>query len=91
MAHSRLEDILLRGLQKNKTFFSIDGTASPSAISYFIAQSLSKEINQLPRLVVFSSLEAALSFRSHLEFFSPYFRTHLLHHHDVSYYSGLYP
>lgn len=91
MAHSRLEDILLRGLQKNKTFFSVDGTSSSAAISYFIAQSLSKEINGLPRLVVFSSLESAQTFQAHLQFFSPHFRTHLLHHHDVSYYSGLYP
>ncbi len=91
MANSRLEDILLRGLQKNKTFFSVDGTSSSAAISYFIAQSLSKEINGLPRLVVFSSLESAQAFQAHLLFFSPHFRTHLLHHHDVSYYSGLYP
>ena len=90
-SHSRLEDILLRGLQKNKTFFSIDGTASPAAVSYFLAQSLSKEINALPRLVVFSSLEEATVFQRQLAFFSPHYRTHLLHHHDVSYYSGLNP
>ncbi len=91
MAQSRLEDILVRGLQKNKTFFSIDGTSSSSVLSYLLAQSLSKEINGLPRLVVFSGLDEAIAFRSHLEFFSPYFRVHLLYHHDVSYYSGLYP
>ena len=91
MAQSRLEDILLRGLQKNKTFFSVDGTSSSAAISYFLAQSLSKEINGLPRLVVFPSLDLAQTFQAHLQFFSPHFRTHLLQHHDVSYYSGLYP
>ncbi len=90
-SHSRLEDILLRGLQKNKTFFSIDGTSSPAAISYFLAQSLSKEINGLPRLVVFSSLEEAQNFERQMAFFSPHFRLHLLQHHDVSCYSGLNP
>src|SRR3989338_7761331 len=89
--HSRLEEILLRGLQKNKTLLTIDGTASSAAISYFLAQSLSKEINDLPRLVVVSSFVEAELFAEQLRVFSPHFRSHLLQHHDVSYYSGLYP
>ena len=91
VAHSRLEDFLLRGLQKNKSLFTIEGTSSEAAISYFLSQSLFKEINSLPRLVVTSSLEEAKLFEQQMRFFSPHFRCHLLQHHDISYYSGLYP
>lgn len=91
VAHSRLEDFLLRGLQKNKSLFTIEGTSSEAAISYFLSQSLSKEINGLPRLVVVSSLDEAQLFTQQMQFFSPHFRCHLLQHHDISFYSGLYP
>ena len=51
-SHSlRLEDLILRGLQKNKTLFNIEGASSSVVVSYFLSQSLLKEINSLPRLV----------------------------------------
>ena len=87
----RLEDLILRGLQKNKTLFNIEGASSSAVVSYFLSQSLLKEINELPRLVIVSSLDEAQFFQQQLQFFSPHFRTHLLQHNDVSYYSGLYP
>lgn len=91
VAHLRLEDILLRGLQKNKSLFTVEGTSSEAVISYFLSQSLSKEINSLPRLVVTSSLDEAKLVEQQMRFFSPLFRCHLLQHHDISFYSGLYP
>ncbi|MFZ3230125.1 MAG: transcription-repair coupling factor [Pseudobdellovibrio sp.] len=91
VSHSRLEDFLLRGLQKNKSLFTIDGTSSEAAVSYFLSQSLSKEINDLPRLVVVASFEEAKLFEQQMHFFSPHFRCHLLQHFDISYFSGLYP
>ncbi|MBC7464897.1 MAG: transcription-repair coupling factor [Bdellovibrio sp.] len=91
VTHSRLEGFLLRGLQKNKSLFTIEGTSSEAAISYFLSQSLSKEINNLPRLVVTASLDEAKLFEQQMRFFSPHFRCHLMQHHDISFYSGLYP
>ena len=89
--HTRLEDFLLRGLQKNKKLFNILGASSGTAASYFLSQSLSKEINDLPRLVVVSSLDAALTFKQQLAYFTPYIKTHVLRSWDVSPYSGLFP
>jgi transcription-repair coupling factor (superfamily II helicase) len=89
--NSRLEDFLLRGLQKNKKLFNIVGASANLASSYFLSQSLSKEINDLPRIVVVSSLQQALSFEQELLFFSGHLKTHVLHPWDVSPFSGLYP
>ncbi len=88
---TRLEDFLLRGLEKNSTLFNIVGTSSSAAISYFLSQALSKEINSLPKLVVVASLEQALAFEQYIYFFSNDFRCHVLQQYDVSPYSGLYP
>ena len=66
---TRIEDFLLRGLKKQRTFFNIVGSSSPTALSLLLSQSLSKDINGLPRLVVVSSLEEALAFEQHLSFF----------------------
>lgn len=88
---TRLESFLLRGLQKNKKVFNILGaTAGPSA-AYFLSQSLDKEFNDLPRVVIASSLEQAQSFQQEIAFFSSYLRSHILQPWDVSPYSGLYP
>lgn len=87
----RLEDLVLRGLQKNKNLFNVEGASSSVAVSYFLSQSLLKEINDLPRLVVVSSLDEAQFFKQQLQFFSPHFRCHLIQHNDVSSYSGLTP
>lgn len=87
----RLEELILRGLEKNKSLFNIEGSTSSSIVSYFLSQSLLKEINNLPRVVIVSSLDEAHLFQQQLQFFSPHFRVHLLQHNDVSYYSGLSP
>lgn len=88
---TRLEEILVRGFEKNKKLFNIQGTSSELAISFFLSQSLSKDITGLPRLVVVSSSEAALALELQLGFFSPLLRTHILRPWDVSPYSGLFP
>lgn len=89
--NTRLEDILLRGIEKNKKLFNITGSSSETAASYFLSQSLSKEINGLPRLVVVSSLDAALALKQQIAFFSPVLKSHVLRAWDVSPYSGLFP
>jgi transcription-repair coupling factor (superfamily II helicase) len=91
MTETRLEEFLLHGFAKHKSLFNILGSSSLSAISYFLSQSLSKEINNLPRLIVVSSLEEAHAFEQHLSYFSNQFRCHVLQHFDVSPFSGLYP
>lgn len=89
--NTRLEDILLRGVQKNKKLFNILGATSGPAASYFLSQSLSKEIICLPRIVVVSGLASALSFQQQLAFFSPQLRSHILRPWDISPFSGLSP
>ena len=89
--NTRLEDILLRGFEKNKKLFNITGSSSETAASYFLSQSLSKEISGLPRLVVVSSLDAALALKQQIAFFSPVLKSHILRAWDVSPYSGLFP
>jgi transcription-repair coupling factor (superfamily II helicase) len=89
--NTRLEDFLVRAFQKNKSLFNIIGASAGTASSYFLSHSLSKEINDLPRLVVVSSLDRALAFEQQLNFFSPLFRAHILHPWDVSPFSGLFP
>ncbi|MBC7421062.1 MAG: transcription-repair coupling factor [Bdellovibrio sp.] len=88
---TRLEDFLLRGFEKDRSLFNIVGSSSLAASSYLLSQSLSKEINNLPRLVVVSSLEQALAFEQHLSFFSNRFQCHILRPYDVSPFSGLTP
>ena len=91
MLNTRLEDILVRGFEKNKKLFNILGSSSEVAASFFLSQSFSKEINGLPRLVVVPSLESAQSLRQQIAFFSPVLKTHILRAWDVSPYSGLFP
>lgn len=88
---NRLESFLLRGLQKNKKLFNILGASAGPAASCFLSQSLIKEFSDLPRIVIVSSLDRALSFQQELAFFSPLLSMHILQAWDVSPYSGLYP
>lgn len=88
---TRLEDFLLRGLEKNKRVFNISGASAGAAASFFLSQSLSKKIADLPRVVIVSSLDRALSFEQELRFFSTHLRIHVLHPWDVSPFSGLFP
>lgn len=91
VSSTRLEDFIQRGLEKNKRLFNILGASSGVATSYFLSQSLSKEIKDLPQVVVVSSLQQALAFQQELLFFSDQLRTHILHPWDISPFSGLFP
>jgi transcription-repair coupling factor (superfamily II helicase) len=91
LTHTRIEDLLVHGLSKDKSLLNIVGCSSLAAVSYFLSQSFSKEINSLPKVIVVSSLEQAFLFEQNLSFFSNQFRCHVLQHFDVSPYSGLYP
>lgn len=89
--HTRLEDLVAFGFSKHKNLFNVLGCSSLASVCYFLSQSLSKEINALPKVIVVSSLEAAHELEQSLSFFSDQFRCHVLQHFDVSPYSGLYP
>ena len=89
--HTRLEDFILRGLEKGKTIFNVVGSSSTAASSLVLSQALSKEFSDLPRLVVVSSLDVAQKFQEELRFFNPEFRCFVLQPWDVSPFSGLYP
>ena len=91
VSNTRLEDLITHGFAKHKNLFNILGSSSLAALSYFLSNSLSKEINELPRLIVVSSLTAGQDFEHFLSYFSPEYRCHVLQHFDVSPYSGLYP
>lgn len=90
-ARTRLEDLVSFGFSKHKNLFNILGSSSLASVSYFLSQTFSKEINNLPKVIVISSLESAQEFEQSLSFFSNQFRCHILQHFDVSPYSGLYP
>lgn len=89
--HTRLEDLLLRGFEQNKTLFNIVGTSSASALAFFLSENLSKDISKLPSVILVSSLSEALLLERQIHFFNRNLRCHVLQHWDVSPYSGLYP
>lgn len=89
-AKTRIEDILIRPIEKGAKKITLAGTSSSLPVSLFLSQSLSKEFNDLPRLVVVSSLEQARLLEQQFAFFSPEIRCHILQQNDVSPYSGLY-
>lgn len=89
--NTRLENFLERGLKKNKSLFNIVGGTTGTSASFFLSQTLSKEFSELPRFVIVSSLDQALSLQHQIAFFSPFLKPHVLHPWDVSPFSGLYP
>jgi transcription-repair coupling factor (superfamily II helicase) len=89
--HTRLESILDRYFAQAKSSIDIIGTSSAFALSHFLAQSYSKNINNLPHLVIVSSSEEAESFKKQLEAFHSPYKSFILPHYDVSPYSTLLP
>lgn len=88
---TRIDTFIQQGLQKNKSLFNIIGANPSLAASLYLSQNLSKEIKNLPSIVVTSSLDEALKFKQNIEFFSPELKCHLLQSFDVSFFSGLFP
>ncbi len=89
--HTRLESILERTLDTTKGKIQITGSASALSLAYFLSQSNSKKINNLPHLVVVDSLSTANKLLQLLEFFGSMHRAFVLPAFDVSPFSGLYP
>lgn len=90
-ASTRLENILEREFEIGSRDILITGSSSVTAVSYFLSQSHSKQINNLPHLVVVSSTAEAHRFQQQLEAFDPHRQSVILPGFDVSPYSGLYP
>lgn len=91
MTHTRLETILDRALEIQRSKIQVTGAASPLALAYFLSQTYSKQINCLPHLVVVGSHSESLRFQQLLQFFDPSRQSVVLPPFDVSPYSGLYP
>jgi transcription-repair coupling factor (superfamily II helicase) len=87
--NSRIESFVERGLDKNKSQFSISGASASLAASFFLSHNILKNFNNLPHLVVVSSYDQALNFKQQIDFFNPFYRCFVLQNFDVSPFSGL--
>jgi len=88
---TRLEEILARAASKKKSLLNIVGTQSTAAITFLLSQDFSSHLNNLPCLVVTSSLDDAELISKQFQFFKPNINCHILRPFDVTPYSGLYP
>jgi transcription-repair coupling factor (superfamily II helicase) len=86
-----LESILERELELGRKRLMISGTSSPSFLSLFLSHSNRSKINNLPHLVVTSSLADANRFQQSLQFFDSSRDAVVLSSFDVSPYSNLDP
>lgn len=89
--HPHLETILERQFDLKKNRIEIVGTSAPLALVYLLAQTYSKKINDLPNLIVTSSLEEADSVKKLFQSFYCSRPVHSLPFYDVSPYSTLTP
>ncbi len=88
---TRLEAILEREFDIGSRQILLSGVSSPLALAFFLSQTHSKKINDLPHLVVVSSSAEAHRFQQLMETFDPVRQCVILPDFDVSPYSGLYP
>lgn len=86
-----LDAIIDREWANQSQKLQVAGTQSPTVIGLLLSQTLSKEINKLPRLVVVPSSSDARSIMESIKAFSPHQRVFVCPHFDVSPYVGLYP
>ncbi len=93
--NTRLETILDRAFANSQTTsnrsFELIGLSSSFCLAHLFSQSYSKNVNDLPHLVVLPSLEEAESFNKKLKSFHCPYSSSILSHHDVSPYSTLLP
>lgn len=89
--NTRIESLLERGLSQGKTSFHVVGANPILSSSLLLSQSLSKDLSNLPRVVIVSSIDQALLLKEQIEFFNPHLRSFVLRHYDVSPFSGLMP
>jgi transcription-repair coupling factor (superfamily II helicase) len=91
LIHTRLETLLERAFETKKTKIQVLGSSSELPLSFFLSQTYSKQINNLPQLVIVSSHESAEELKRLIRFFDPLKNCYIFNHFDVSPYSGLYP
>lgn len=89
--HTRLESILERSFELTQSRINVTGASSPLSLAYFLSQTYSKNINNLPHLVVVPGYREAEALKNLIQFFNPEKRAEILPAFDVSAYSGLYP
>lgn len=89
--HPHLETILERQFGLSKKPIELVGSQSSLALVFLLAQSYSKKINDLPHLIVTSSLEEAESLKRKFRAFHCPKEVHILPFYDVSPYSTLIP
>lgn len=88
---TRLETLLERAFEAKKYKIQVLGSSSELPLSFFLSQTYSKQINNLPHLVITDSHYSAEQVREIIRFFDPLKKCHLFNHFDVSPFSGLYP
>jgi len=91
LVHTRLETLLERAFESKKSKIQVLGSSSELPLSFFLSQTYSKQINNLPHLVIVGSHDSAEELRRLIRFFDPLKSCSLFNHFDVSPYSGLYP
>jgi transcription-repair coupling factor (superfamily II helicase) len=91
LVHTRLETLLERAFESKKNKIQVLGSSSELPLSFFLSQTYSKQINNLPHLVIVGSHDSAEELRRLIRFFDPLKSCTLFNHFDVSPYSGLYP
>jgi len=89
--HSRLESILDREFALGRRNLKIVGSSSSTALALLLSNNSSKNISDLPHVVVFPRSADALKFAQNLSFFNSSRQALVLPHFDVSPYGGLYP
>ena len=75
--NTRIESLLERDLSQGKTSFHVVGANPVLTSSLLLSQSLSKDLSDLPRLVIVSSLDQALLLKEQVEFFTQIGRAHV--------------
>ena len=91
LVHTRLETLLERAFETKKNKIQVLGSSSELPLAFFLSQTYSKQINDLPHLVIVGSHESAEELKRLIRFFDPLKSCPLFNHFDVSPYSGLYP
>lgn len=91
LVHTRLETLLERAFETKKSKIQVLGSSSELPLSFFLSQTYSKQINNLPHLVITGSHHSAEELQRLLRFFDPLKNCSIFNHFDVSPYSGLYP
>lgn len=91
LVHTRLETLLERAFESKKAKIQVVGSSSELPLSFFLSQTYSKQINNLPHLVITGSHDSAEELGRLIRFFDPQKNCYIFSHFDVSPYSGLYP